>query len=158
MSFFARCSSSIRRHHFQDHLRVRVTGARMLRGCSPSPEVATVRRRSRVPLELVVNRRAARKPAFRSIVSPQAPGWPLAPCGALAFFLLIRINPPERNPTMTADKDYDCVSYACECARLAALTDDEELRRHLLKLARQWLAMREREYSDTRVTARSEAA
>jgi hypothetical protein len=47
------------------------------------------------------------------------------------------------------------VSYACECVRLAELTDDEELRRHLLELARRWLAMREREYSDAR---RSEAA
>jgi hypothetical protein len=56
---------------------------------------------------------------------------------------------------MTADKDCDCVSYACECVRLAKLTDDEELRRHLLELARQWLAMREREYGDA---FRSEAA
>ena len=55
---------------------------------------------------------------------------------------------------MAADKE-DCVSYACECVRLAGLIDDEELRRHLLELARQWLAMREREYSDAR---RSEVA
>jgi len=49
----------------------------------------------------------------------------------------------------------ELIVYACECVRLAKLTDDEELRRHLLELARQWLAMREREYTDAR---QSEAA
>ena len=55
---------------------------------------------------------------------------------------------------MPAEEE-DCVSYACECVRLAGLTDDEHLRRHFLELARQWLARREREYS---VARRSEAA
>jgi hypothetical protein len=36
---------------------------------------------------------------------------------------------------MAADQD-DCVSYACECVRLAGLTDDEVIREELLKLAR----------------------
>jgi hypothetical protein len=61
---------------------------------------------------------------------------------------------------MAADEE-DCVSYACECVRLAALTDDEVIRRHLLELARHWIAMREKEYSDARVTpqgGQSEAA
>src|SRR4029077_7175698 len=52
---------------------------------------------------------------------------------------------------MAADEE-DCVSYACECVRLAALTDDEVIRHHLLELARHWIAMREKEYSDACVT------
>ena len=56
---------------------------------------------------------------------------------------------------MAADEE-DCVSYACECVRLAALTDDEVIRHHLLELARHWIAMREKEYSDARdATGRS---
>jgi hypothetical protein len=43
---------------------------------------------------------------------------------------------------MAADED-DCVSYACECVRLAGLTDDEVIREELLKLARYWIAARE---------------
>jgi hypothetical protein len=35
---------------------------------------------------------------------------------------------------MAVDKD-DCVSYACECVRLAGLTDDEVIREQLLRLA-----------------------
>jgi hypothetical protein len=61
---------------------------------------------------------------------------------------------------MAADEE-DCVSYACECVRLAALTDDEVIRHHLLELARHWIAMREKEYSDAPVTpqgGQSEAA
>ena len=42
---------------------------------------------------------------------------------------------------MAADED-DCVSYACECVRLAGLTDDEVIREELLKLARHWIAAR----------------
>jgi hypothetical protein len=52
---------------------------------------------------------------------------------------------------MAADEN-DCVSYACECVRLAALTDEAEIRNNLLELARHWIAMREKEYSDARVT------
>jgi hypothetical protein len=51
---------------------------------------------------------------------------------------------------MAADED-DCVSYACECVRLAGLTDDEVIREQLLKLARHWIAAREIDYSDTGV-------
>jgi hypothetical protein len=47
----------------------------------------------------------------------------------------------------------DCVSYACECVRLAALTEDEIIREELLKLARYWIAARESEYSDEGVAA-----
>jgi hypothetical protein len=47
---------------------------------------------------------------------------------------------------MAADEE-DCVSYACECVRLAGLTDDEIIREQLLKLARHWLAVREIDYS-----------
>jgi hypothetical protein len=43
---------------------------------------------------------------------------------------------------MAADED-DCVSYACECVRLAGLTDDDVIREELLKLARHWIAARE---------------
>jgi hypothetical protein len=53
---------------------------------------------------------------------------------------------------MAADED-DCVSYACECVRLAGLTDDEVIREELLKLARHWIAAREIDYSDTGVAA-----
>jgi hypothetical protein len=42
---------------------------------------------------------------------------------------------------MAADED-DCVSYACECVRLAGLTEDEVIREELLKLARHWIAAR----------------
>jgi len=52
---------------------------------------------------------------------------------------------------MAADED-DCVSYACECVRLAGLTDDEVIREQLLKLARYWIAAREIDYSDTGAT------
>jgi hypothetical protein len=45
---------------------------------------------------------------------------------------------------LAADED-DCVSYACECVRLAGLTDDEVMREQLLKLARH--AAREIDYS-----------
>jgi hypothetical protein len=41
---------------------------------------------------------------------------------------------------MAADED-DCVSYACECVRLAGLTDDEVI----------WIAVREIDYGDTGV-------
>jgi hypothetical protein len=41
---------------------------------------------------------------------------------------------------MAADED-DCVSYACECVRLAVLTDDEVIREELLKLARCWIVV-----------------
>jgi hypothetical protein len=51
---------------------------------------------------------------------------------------------------MAADED-DCVSYACECVRLAGLTDDEVIRERLLKLARDWIAVREIDYGDTGV-------
>jgi hypothetical protein len=47
-----------------------------------------------------------------------------------------------QEPAMAADED-DCVSYACECVRLAGLTDDDVIREQLLKLARHWIAARE---------------
>ena len=53
---------------------------------------------------------------------------------------------------MATDED-DCVSYACECVRLAGLTDDEVIREELLKLARHWIAARKSEYSDAGVAA-----
>jgi hypothetical protein len=53
---------------------------------------------------------------------------------------------------MAADED-DCVSYACECVRLAGLTDDDVIREQLLKLARHWIAAREIDYNDAGVTA-----
>ena len=52
---------------------------------------------------------------------------------------------------MAADED-DCVSYACECVRLAGLTDDDVIREQLLKLARHWIAAREIDYNDAGVT------
>jgi hypothetical protein len=52
---------------------------------------------------------------------------------------------------MAVDED-DCISYACECVRLAALSDDEVIHKNLLELARHWIAMRGKEYSDARVT------
>ncbi len=36
--------------------------------------------------------------------------------------------------------DQECVNYARECVRLAELTKDLQLRDHLLKIAREWLA------------------
>jgi hypothetical protein len=50
---------------------------------------------------------------------------------------------------MATDED-DCVSYACECVRLAGLTDDEVIREELLKLARYWIAAREIDYQHRR--------
>ena len=35
----------------------------------------------------------------------------------------------------------ECMDYARDCVRLAELTKDSELRNHLLKLGRQWMAM-----------------
>ena len=40
----------------------------------------------------------------------------------------------------------DCIEFAQQCERLAALcADDEQLREHLLGLAREWLAMAQQE-------------
>ena len=36
--------------------------------------------------------------------------------------------------------DQECVNYARECVRLAELTQDLQLRDHLLKIARDWMA------------------
>ena len=36
--------------------------------------------------------------------------------------------------------DNECLDYARECVRLAELTRDSELRDHLLKLGREWMA------------------
>ena len=39
----------------------------------------------------------------------------------------------------------DCIEFALQCQRLAALrNDDPQLREHLLELAREWIAMAER--------------
>ena len=40
--------------------------------------------------------------------------------------------------------DRECVDYACECIRLARLTDDPEIRDRLMDMARSWLAVAER--------------
>jgi hypothetical protein len=39
---------------------------------------------------------------------------------------------------MTTDKE--CTEYARECVRLAALTDDQQIREQLLSMAREWMA------------------
>jgi hypothetical protein len=36
--------------------------------------------------------------------------------------------------------DEECVDYARECARLAGLTADQEIRDQLLNMAREWMA------------------
>ena len=41
--------------------------------------------------------------------------------------------------------DQECVNYARECVRLAELTEDLQLRDHLVKIARDWLATARRE-------------
>ena len=39
----------------------------------------------------------------------------------------------------------DCIEFALQCERLAALrSDDPQLREHLLELAREWITMAER--------------
>ena len=39
----------------------------------------------------------------------------------------------------------DCIAFALQCERLAALcNDDPQLREYLLELAREWIAMAER--------------
>jgi hypothetical protein len=35
--------------------------------------------------------------------------------------------------------DQECVDFARECVRLAAMTSDQDMRDHLLTLARQWM-------------------
>ena len=43
----------------------------------------------------------------------------------------------------------DCIEFALQCERLAALcNDDPQLREHLWELAREWIAMAERIGSD----------
>jgi hypothetical protein len=44
--------------------------------------------------------------------------------------------------------DRECIDYACECIRLAGLTDDAEIRDRLMAMARAWMAMAGREGSD----------
>ena len=41
--------------------------------------------------------------------------------------------------------DQECVNYARECVRLAELTKDLQLRDHLVKIARAWMATAMRE-------------
>jgi hypothetical protein len=36
--------------------------------------------------------------------------------------------------------DEECVGYARECVRLAGLATDQDLREHLLQMARNWMA------------------
>jgi hypothetical protein len=36
--------------------------------------------------------------------------------------------------------DQECLDFARECVRLAAMTSDQDMRDHLLTLARQWMA------------------
>jgi hypothetical protein len=80
----------------------------------------------------------------------------LASCrrGTCLFFLLFRssrLNLSGEAP-IAADED-DCVSYACECVRLAGLTDHDVIREQLLKLARHWIAATEIDSNDAGVTA-----
>ena len=42
---------------------------------------------------------------------------------------------------MRMTKDSDCVGYARDCARLATLTTDEQIREQLLQMAREWMAV-----------------
>ena len=35
--------------------------------------------------------------------------------------------------------DQECLDFARECVRLAAMTSDQDMRDHLLTLARQWM-------------------
>ena len=48
--------------------------------------------------------------------------------------------------------DQECVNYARECVRLAELTEDLQLRDHLVKIARAWMATARRE-DDARATS-----
>ena len=43
-----------------------------------------------------------------------------------------------------------CVDYACECVRLAALTDDADIRAQLLEMARNWKHEAQQMCSDAR--------
>ena len=50
---------------------------------------------------------------------------------------------------VTMANDRECIDYACECIRLAGLTDDAEIRDRLMAIgARAWMAMAGRERSD----------
>jgi hypothetical protein len=44
-----------------------------------------------------------------------------------------------------------CVDYACECVRLAALTDDPDIRAELLEVARSWMQEAQQVGSDANV-------
>jgi hypothetical protein len=44
--------------------------------------------------------------------------------------------------------DRECIDYACECIRLAGLTDDAEIRDLFMAMARAWMTMAGREGSD----------
>jgi hypothetical protein len=48
-----------------------------------------------------------------------------------SHFPLIWVVSTDGRPAMAADED-DCVSYACECVRLAGLTDDEPVTRRFV--------------------------
>ena len=41
--------------------------------------------------------------------------------------------------------DQECVDYARECERLAEMAKDQEIRKYLLDLAREWMALAMRE-------------
>jgi hypothetical protein len=58
---------------------------------------------------------------------------PLHPAAAEPYshFPLIWVVSTDGRPAMAADED-DCVSYACECVRLAGLTDDEPVTRRFV--------------------------
>ena len=49
--------------------------------------------------------------------------------------------------------DQECVDYARECERLAGMAKDQEIRKHLLDLAREWMAvaLREDRVSETKM-------
>ena len=49
--------------------------------------------------------------------------------------------------------DQECVDYARECERLAEMAKDQEIRKYLLDLAREWmaLAMREDRMSESKM-------
>ena len=41
--------------------------------------------------------------------------------------------------------DQECVDYARECERLAGMANDQEIRKYLFDLAKQWMALAMRE-------------
>jgi hypothetical protein len=53
--------------------------------------------------------------------------------------------------------DRECLDFARECVRLAAMTSDQDMQGHLLTLARQWMDRRQPQRHDGRATDREAA-